>query len=345
MLNDCVKIKSFPQQIMREVVNLYQKFNQLLNINSPIVRATGIHFFYNFYQLSNANPPEYAISAISCFHLATKICEISLSYKRYINEIKNSPKSGITSSFLSIFRVLDGIPPANTPDFQNILLKKFYAREMQILIKSNFNFSVCMPYDISIRMIEQILKWHIHIDDQIFLPLRDEINQKCWTFFNDLQISEIYYTNSPEMIALSSIELTFLLFDIPLISPVNSPWFTFLVFDVDSEKLKALTSDIKRLFSPLFSSYKRYKVYKLKTKFDKKIFTDWIRFPLIPLKKVPICPPPSLELLDSLVSGDDSFKNCEYNHVPPFPPPDLHNVMKSPILQQFKNELHFNSQA
>lgn len=331
----------FPQLIIKETVNLYQKLCQLLNIKKPDVRAIGINYFYKFYQKSHADTPEYAITAISCFHLATKICEIPMSYKRYINEIKHSPKSGISSTFLSIFQVLDGIPPSNIPNFQEVLLKKLVQKEIQVIISLQFDFSVQLPYDISVTMIDRILKWHIKSDDPILLPLREELASKCFIFFNDLQTSELFYTKSPELIAISTIELVFYLFELPLISPKNSPWFTFLVPDVDINEINQIESEIKKIFYFLFINVKSNTAFKSKLKFDKKIFCEWIRFPLIPLKKYPICDPPDLELLQNLVSGDDSFKKCQFDHVPNFPPPDFQPVSDSeisPNLQQMKNE-------
>lgn len=318
-----MNMNQFPHEIIKEVIRLYQNFYQIFNIKSPIIRATAVSYFYKYFQVNNSNPPENAIASISCFNISAKVCEFPISFKRYINEIKHNSKSGITSSFINIFQILDGIPSSNLSNFHEILLQKLVQKEIQIIISLQFNFTIQLPYELSEKMIDKILKWHIKTDDQIFSQLSKELVLKCWKFFNDLQTSEIFYKKPAEIIAISIIELIFLLFELPLISPKNSPWFTFLVPDADIKEIDQLTSEIKKLFYLFFSSTKIRTTFKLKVEFDKKILTEWIRFPLIPPKKVPICNPPSLTFLDNIVSGDDSFKNCEFNHLPNFPPPEI----------------------
>ena len=337
-----MKANQFPDFIFKEVANLYLKLNQFFNIKAPEIKGTAIYYFYKYYQKLHSNPPEYAIAAISCFHLATKVYDISIAFTQYIYVIKNSPKSGITSSFIKSFKVLDGIPPSSAPDFYVILLKKLVKKEMEIIIDLDFDFTAKIPYDISTMMIDQILKWHISPKDHIFLPLRDELNRRCWSFFNDLQISEIFYTNDPEMIAISSIELAFLLVDLPLVSPKNSPWYTFLVPNVNLDKINELTLEMKKKLYLYFHNLNgKNNYFKLKMQIDKNILTDWIRFPLIPLKKYPFCDPPSFDLLDSIKSHNKKDEIDYY--APKFPPPDFlisneSNSFVSPSLAQMQKE-------
>ncbi|OHT11513.1 hypothetical protein TRFO_18954 [Tritrichomonas foetus] len=327
---------TLPLQIIKETIHLHKIFYQLLGIKSPLAIATGMYFYNKFYQKKEVAPPRYALYAISCLHLATKICEVPVSMTKFIR-ILESNKNEIRKALSLVFQTLDGIPPQNTPNFNNIVNKLLVDKEMEVIKTLDFNFNVSLPYEPAVSFIDKILHWHVPKNVPSYEQFRGELIRKCWTFLNDLQYKEIFYIYPPEMIAISAITLTFSLLDIPLISPKVSPWFTFLVPSINIQKSYELTCQIHEFFRSVFEN-KKFTDVSSQNMIDLSLFVEWINFPLIPLEKQPICEPPSFELLDSLVKDNDSFKKSEADHCPQFPPP-LPNQTELPSnLVQFQNE-------
>lgn len=325
-----------PNYIIEKVYRLHQIFySQLPNLSNE-ARATGMVFFYRFYEheknISNSSPKEFALFAISCLHLGTKVCEKAIPLSKFSSIISNA-KGDVRIAFQDVFDTLDGIkiPSYSSDNFIVELNQKLIDREMRTIIALGFNFDVIQPYDFFKIYIEKILKWHLALESEFFKPLKDELVEYCSRFLNNLQPTTMFYIYAPEILAIAAIHMTFRFIKLPLVSPAGNPWYSFLVPNLDYEEVDKAIDLVYKFFTEKFNTQKIPSYIERRTKVPDNFLETWLNYPYIPLKNVPLCPPPPLAMVDHLVEGSSSFKKCELDHVPQFPlPPYLHAKSNSP---------------
>jgi hypothetical protein len=214
-----------PDAILEAVIGLHRAFERKIDdFKDRRARASGLFFFNRFYQLTDHIPTEYALYAIAAFHLGTKVCDVCVRLKAFVREIADDAED----LFGRFFRILDGIPPRPQLNFDVSLVELLVKCEMNLIDALDFNFAVKIPHDFSSRYIHTILRWHFNEDGDTFPRLERELSRMCGIFLNDLEYQAIFYTHEAEMIALAGVQMTFDRFQLPLVSPKDRPWWTFL---------------------------------------------------------------------------------------------------------------------
>lgn len=332
--NDVIEKAVLLQRIFKD------QFKQILRIDlSDVAQATGMIFFYKFYEKrQNISPKDYALYAISCLHLATKVCESPIPITKFTNCIIQA-SGDWRSGFQDIFDTLDGIKipsPKNTTEIVE-LNEKLLKSEMRAIVALDFNFDVVKPHDLLENYIEKILKWHLKPDSEFYQPLKAELIGYCKCFLNDLQITPIFYLYKPELLAISIISMAFKIIKLPLVSPVKNPWYFYLAPNLIDSEVLGVINEVDNFFTDLFVKQRKQVFFERKTNIPDIIMEKtWIKYPYFPFKNIPLCPPPPLSKIDKLVKGSESFTDSELDHIPKFPPPD--KKLQNPNLIQFNTE-------
>jgi hypothetical protein len=150
---------------------------------------------------------------------------------------------------LSITTDHSGIHPAIMMEFTRLLVN----REMQLIAALDFDSSVPIPHDCSMRYLKNIITWHLSEDDPNSKPLLAELSHLCGIFLNDLERRPLFYSHSAEMLAIAAILMTFERLELPLQSPGGAPWFTFLaIIPGDSRELHALIAEVREFFQSVW---------------------------------------------------------------------------------------------
>ena len=321
--------------IIQRTKQLYQQIKAELDIQSPEALAAGLYFMNRYYQTVDQDPPEYGLFAIAALHLASKVCESRARLKRMVELIVRARKHA-RSEFEDLFMDLDGIPQWGER-MESGLTRLLVNREMKIVSALNWDFSVPKTYELAKIYIGKIVKWHIPHAEPTYLSLTKEISGTCEKFLNDLQYTSIFYEYGPEMIALAAVKLSFDRLQLPLVSPKHSQWWTFLVpISSDSEELSTVFKESREFFEDIWRKRRLPAVDNRKTDVSDDQMKQWHQFPVLPLKDVPICSPPSFEMLDEVVKDDSSFKNMDASHLPELEPPDRH---PSPLFEELAQEM------
>ena len=100
------------------------------------------------------------------------------------------------------------------------------------------------------------------------------------------------------------------------------PWYIYVYPNANSNEIDQLTGHIYKLFHVIFQRAQNFRS-NLPVNFNKNAFLEWISVPIMPMKNVPLVPPPHLNLLKSLINNDPSLDVCGCDHSPAFPPPEL----------------------
>lgn len=314
---------AIPNNVIEKAIRLHQYFNQKIQL-PHISRATAMIYFYRYYEkMPDLSPKEYALSSISCLHLATKVCEAPKSLSLLMRQLEDA--QGDDKSILQdIFQTLDGISSRFSKEEIVQLIEKLTKKEMAIIVALNFDFAVVLPYNLIEGYISRILRWHLNPDSPNYQSFFHEILQKCSMFLNDLQLIYMFYIYEPEILAIAAINMTFDYLRIPLVSPPAHPWFLYLAPNLDQQYVLNIMEEVRQFFLDKFRKNRMPENDRRKTEVSDDEMKNWFHFPCMIFKNTPQCPPPPLQFLDSIVKDSDSFKHCELDHVPPFePPPDL----------------------
>ena len=328
--------ETLPVEILEKVIRLHRYLVTKLEISLPMARATGMVYFNKFF--TNRKQPKnkkYALYAISCLHLATKICECPRSLNKFVEIIYETFKN---PEHASLFNGLDGIDkPTNSKSYVKDLIFNLRCAEMDIIQYFNFSFEVKLPYSYSENYIEEILKWHMPTDHEFFAPLNKEIRGISWLFLNDLLFTPYFYIYEPELVALVCINLAFDRIGLPLVSPAGKNWFNVLCPDYSPSTFNELRINAEEFFLKKFNEISQNSTQKRTTPIDNAVMMNWYNFPCDKKLPVPQCPPPPLEMIQESAGTSTAFTKMDADHVPFYPPPDKYGE-KNPEFERFLEE-------
>ena len=326
------KNETLPVEILEKVIRLHRHFYNFLEISMPMARATGMIYFNKFFTTRKIRgEPKYALYAVACLHLATKMCECPRSLNKFVEIIYEAWDN---PDYVRLFEGLDGISkPESDQSYVKDLIRQLISAEMDVIQHFNFVFEVKLPYEYCDIYISEILKWHMPMDYEYFEPLKQELQKLSWAFLNDLLFTPLFYTHKPELVALVCIKLSFERIGIPLISPRNQQWFNILCPLVDCNKFDNLYFDAQEFFIQTFATQKISITQQRETPVPNEVMTNWHNYPFQMRLSIPQCPPPPFEMLQETAGTSKAFTRMDADHVPFFPPPQSLTDTNPELLQ------------
>lgn len=308
--------KAISDEIIQCTILLHKYLSDFLILRCPQARATAMFFFKKAYRKQKLNDIQLLHFQIASLYLSTKVYEKQFPIIKFMEGLTKAKQDKELVCAIPILKEI----ATDDPEYVHQLTKHFIEAEKDIIFDLDFRFSIPLPYDCVIYLVNCIAHWHILRQSPIYHDFILEIRDKSCRFLNDLQSSPLFYQYPPDIVAQASIRLTFEKLNLPLENPGQLNWYAILLPFKDIQQIDEAYSKIREYF--LIANF--MSKIKPQTKINENDLKDFIYFPLVDVDVAEnMCPPPPLDLLKEIAGEEDTFTNLWNEHTPMCPPPPL----------------------
>lgn len=315
---------SGPQKIIEGTIKLHKYISQHIEppIRGPPIRSSAMYYIKRVFQVETIVEESLVYIAVAALHLASKYLDDPRSLPRFVNVLENARNN---AELVAEVPALATFSSMDKQQFKKTATKHIIQSENFLIYKLDFNFKAPSPYDRAKTLSSIILRWHIPFYDNSFSPVSREVGELSWVFLNQLLTSPLFYMYPADVVALVAVRLAFELLQFPLITPYKVNISSVLLPEYDSDLIEEAYQKIRNFFEVQGVMSNQY---ALKTAFDERLMRRWFNTPLeAPLLIEDMCPPPPLEIMETIAGPRDAFNEMWTDHKPSVLPPDIDLLM------------------